>query len=172
MVLNGGSSSGKTTLARALQETLPGIWSLFGIDAFLWATPQHLHGDADCFKNTDGDVQIGLRFAELYRHWRQAVAAFVRDGGNVILDEVSLYGGDDQRAWQQALGDIPMVWVGIRCPADEAERRERARGDRNIGLARNQADRCHDGVAYALVVDTSQSTNEQIVAAIVELLAA
>jgi hypothetical protein len=35
IVLNGGSSSGKPSLARALQEILPGVWLTFGDEAVL-----------------------------------------------------------------------------------------------------------------------------------------
>jgi len=38
-VLNGGSSSGKSSIARVLQELLPGLWLTFGVDAFIDALP-------------------------------------------------------------------------------------------------------------------------------------
>jgi len=39
IVLNGGSSSGKSTIARALQEVLPGQWLTFGVDVLIEALP-------------------------------------------------------------------------------------------------------------------------------------
>ncbi|WP_366945554.1 hypothetical protein [Microbacterium sp.] len=39
IVLNGGSNAGKSTIARALQEALPGIWLTFGVDTFIDALP-------------------------------------------------------------------------------------------------------------------------------------
>ncbi len=39
IVLNGGSSSGKSSIARALQEILPGLWLTFGVDTFIDALP-------------------------------------------------------------------------------------------------------------------------------------
>ena len=39
VVLNGGSSSGKSSITRALQEMLPGIWLTFGVDTFIEALP-------------------------------------------------------------------------------------------------------------------------------------
>jgi chloramphenicol 3-O phosphotransferase len=39
IVLNGGSSSGKSSIARSLQELLPDLWLTFGVDAFIDALP-------------------------------------------------------------------------------------------------------------------------------------
>ncbi|WP_277526652.1 hypothetical protein [Arthrobacter sp. ES3-54] len=39
IVLNGGSSSGKSSIARALQEILPVIWLTFGVGTFIDALP-------------------------------------------------------------------------------------------------------------------------------------
>jgi chloramphenicol 3-O phosphotransferase len=39
IVLNGGSSAGKSTIARALQEMLPGLWLTFGADVLIEALP-------------------------------------------------------------------------------------------------------------------------------------
>ena len=39
ILLNGGSSAGKTTLARAFQDLDPACWMLLGIDLFWGALP-------------------------------------------------------------------------------------------------------------------------------------
>ena len=39
IVLNGGSSSGKSSIARALQDVLPGRWLTFGTDVLAEALP-------------------------------------------------------------------------------------------------------------------------------------
>lgn len=45
---------------------------------------------------------------------------------------------------------------GLRCDPEVAALRELARGDRAIGMARSQAVRVHEGVAYDLELDTSE----------------
>ena len=45
--------------------------------------------------------------------------------------------------------------VGLFAPLDVLEARERARGDREVGLARWQYGRFHRGIAYDLEVDTA-----------------
>jgi chloramphenicol 3-O-phosphotransferase len=39
IVLNGGSSAGKSTIARALRDVLPGLWLTFGTDVLAEALP-------------------------------------------------------------------------------------------------------------------------------------
>lgn len=44
IVLNGGSSSGKSSLARALQEVLPEPWLRLGVDDLIDAMPTNSYG--------------------------------------------------------------------------------------------------------------------------------
>ncbi|MDE2063774.1 MAG: hypothetical protein KGJ00_15330 [Bradyrhizobium sp.] len=46
-------------------------------------------------------------------------------------------------------------FVGLFAPLEVLEARARARGDREIGLARWQYGRVHEGVAYDLEIDTT-----------------
>ncbi len=83
-----------------------------------------------------------------------------RDGpgrARVIVDEVFLGGAVSQQRWKQALGPLPVLWVGVRCAGAVAAGREIARGDRVTGMAASQADVVHQGVVYDLQVDTTHS---------------
>ena len=40
VVLNGAPRSGKSSIARAMQDTLPGTWMNVGVDSFEHATPE------------------------------------------------------------------------------------------------------------------------------------
>ncbi len=51
-----------------------------------------------------------------------------------------------------------VLFVGVRCPLDELERRERARGDREAGLASLQYDLVHAHGDYDLECDTSTAS--------------
>ena len=70
-----------------------------------------------------------------------------RAGARVILDEVFLGGAASQQRWQQALGELQVLWVGVRCEAAAATSREIARGDRVPGMAASQAGVVHRGVS-------------------------
>jgi chloramphenicol 3-O phosphotransferase len=74
IVLNGGSSAGKTTLARRLQSVLPGPWLLLGIDLFIWTLPPALINDAAGISVRDGVIVRGGVFMDLYTTFQRAVA--------------------------------------------------------------------------------------------------
>lgn len=154
LVLNGGSSSGKTSLARMLQADLAGSWMLVGIDLFLWTLPSRLFLDPAGLSVDAGVITRGEEYMRLYDAFRRAAAALATSGADVLVDDVLLDGHADQERWKAALRDLDVCWVGVRCGADIAEQRESTRGDRIPGAARIQADAVHRGVAYDLEVDT------------------
>jgi chloramphenicol 3-O phosphotransferase len=80
-------------------------------------------------------------------------------GAHIVVDDVFLGGAASQRRWLGALGDVPTLWVGVRCAAAVAEEREAARGDRVTGMAAKQADLVHAGVFYDLEVDTTHTAS-------------
>ena len=93
-----------------------------------------------------------------------------RAGTCLIIDEVFLGGGESQVRLRTALKGLSVIWVGVQCQPAVAEARERQRADRNIGMARHQAERVHRGAEYDVVVDTSETAPEECAAAIVAWL--
>lgn len=172
IVLNGGSSSGKSTLARSLQAVLPDPWLAFGVDDFVKALPAALRdSDAGIEFAPDGGVSVGPAFRVLETAWMTGIAATVRAGAHVIIDDVFLGGSDSQGRWQRTLRGLPVLWVGVRCDPATAAAREAARGNRTPGMAALQADLVHRGVAYDLEVDTTR-TDPAECAGVIALLAA
>jgi chloramphenicol 3-O phosphotransferase len=153
IVLNGGSSSGKTAIAMRLQELLPGAWQRYGIDDLVDALPPEGAGIAF----GDGEVEVGERFRELEAAWMTGIGAMARAGARVILDDVFLGGAASQERTRAHLSGLHVLWVGVRCDADVAAAREAARGDRIAGMAAAQATIVHEGVAYDLEVDTTST---------------
>ncbi|MGM1045883.1 MAG: phosphotransferase-like protein [Bacillota bacterium] len=49
-------------------------------------------------------------------------------------------------------------YIGVHCPIDELERRERERKDRPIGLARAQIEIVHKHSRYDLEVNTKKNS--------------
>lgn len=174
IVLNGTSSSGKSTLATFLQARLDGTWLTLGIDDLI---RELSHGPRDrgaggTFEITsEGSVVVGDRFRTAELAWYEGVAAIARTGVGVIVDDVFLDGGVSQARLQSALEGLAVVWVGVHCDVAVAEAREARRGDRTAGMARDQAERVHQGVHYDLVVETSDATAEQCAATIVTWVA-
>lgn len=158
IVLNGGSSAGTSTLARALQETLPRPWLTFGVDTFAGALPPALMDSPDgLVLAPDGTVSVGPAFRALETGWLHGIAAMARAGTGIILDEVLLSGAAGQDRWRRALDGLTVLWVGVHCDPATAAARELARGDRVVGMAATQAALVHQGVHYDLEVDTTST---------------
>ncbi|NDZ77613.1 chloramphenicol phosphotransferase CPT [Streptomyces sp. SID10853] len=156
IVLNGGSSSGKSGIVRCLQSVLREPWLAFGVDTLVQAMPTSMRAsDAGIEFGANGEVVVGPEFRTLEAAWIQGIAAMAHAGARVIVDEVFLGGAASQRRWQQALGGLQVLWVGVRCESSVAAGREVARGNRVTGMATSQAEMVHRGVSYDLEVDTT-----------------
>ncbi|MEE1739760.1 chloramphenicol phosphotransferase CPT [Streptomyces sp. BE147] len=167
IVLNGGSSSGKSGIARCLQAVLQDPWLALGTDTLVDAMPASMQAsDAGIEFAPDGGVIVGPEFRALEAAWIEGVAAMARAGARVIVDEVFLGGADSQQRWQEALRDLRVLWVGVRCDSAVAAGREIARGDRVIGMAASQAEVVHQGVTYDLEVDTTHTESMECARAI------
>src|SRR5262245_54178127 len=169
VILNGASSAGKTTLATAFrdQRAVAGdFWLLTGIDDYLAKLPAEWHsagrfrgpyaGDGIRFESSAEGVTIAVGGVgrQLLRAYQASVGAAARVGLNVIVDEVVA----DRASWNDwaaSLQGLNVVWVGVRCSADVAEEREKARGDRFRGLARAQTAAVHQDADYDFEIDTT-----------------
>ncbi len=173
IVLNGGSSSGKSSIAVCLQTRLAGVWLRLGIDDLIRALS---HGPSDTttagtleFK-PDGSIAVAPAFRMAQASWYEGLAAIARAGASVIVDEVFLDGGDSQASLQKALQGLDVLWVGVRCDSEIAEARELQRGDRATGLARYQSERVHAGVSYDIAVDTSDTSADACALSVIATL--
>ena len=127
IVLNGGSSSGKSGIARCLQAILPEPWLSLGVDTLIEAMPVSVQTSASGIQfPPDGSVVIGPAFRALEAAWMAGVAAMAQAGARIIVDDVFLGGAASQQRWKQALGALRVLWVGVRCDA----RGRRGPGDR------------------------------------------
>jgi chloramphenicol 3-O phosphotransferase len=172
VILNGTSSSGKTTIATAFRDqraTAGDFWFLTGIDDFLAKLPIEWNrigphsgpfaADGVRFETTQEglEVRVGSVGRRLFRAYQTGVGAAARVGLNVIADDVVIDRShwDD---WAVAVAGLDVVWVGIRCAPEVAEERERVRGDRFIGLARAQTAVVHQDARYDFEIDTTTQT--------------
>ncbi len=151
--LNGTSSSGKTSIAKALQAVLPDTW---------------LHVSVDTFLEMASDRRA-LDFKPFLRGYHASIGALATAGNRLIVDHV-LQQGAWLRETADALGDTPVLFVGLRCPLEVLEQRERTRGDRGRGTARKQFPLIHRHGAYDVEIDTSTTTPEGAAAVIAELV--
>ncbi|WP_433177149.1 chloramphenicol phosphotransferase CPT [Actinoallomurus sp. CA-150999] len=158
IVLNGGSSSGKSGIARCLQAVLPDPWLAVSVDTLVEAMPASMRtSETGIGFAADGGVSVGSVFRELEAAWMEGIAAMARAGARVVVDDVFLGGAESQQRWQKALSGLDVLWVGVRCESAVAAGREIARGDRARGMAASQAEAAHRGVLYDLEVDTTRT---------------
>ena len=167
IVLNGVSSSGKSTLARSLQAMLTTPWLLLGIDDLIRAMPNEGLEDGSLLHiGETGQVDVGPGWRPLEASWYLGVAAIAGSGTGVIADEVFLGGCESQERLRAAFRGIGMLWVGVKCDPEVASAREALRPDRVPGMAAFQAAVVHQGVKYDMTVDTSHASPESCAAEI------
>jgi chloramphenicol 3-O phosphotransferase len=158
IVLNGGSSSGKSGIARCLQAVLPDPWLALGTDTLIEVMPVSMQtSTAGIEFASEGEVVVGPEFRRLEAAWIAGLAAMAHAGAGIIVDEVFLGGAASQQRWKKALGTLGVLWIGVRCDSTIAAGREIARGDRVSGMAAAQAELVHQGVLYDLEVDTTHT---------------
>jgi chloramphenicol 3-O phosphotransferase len=164
VLLHGTSSSGKSTVARAVQRLSDDPWVHLGIDTFWNAIDERWmeHGPraAEGFLwIEDATIVPGPVGQRLAAGMRAALAAFARAGNDVIVDDVFI---DPEwlQAWRNELAEIELLLVGVVAPIEVLEDRERARGNRIVGEARAQVGVIHRGIEYDLTVDTAHESPE------------
>lgn len=91
-------------------------------------------------------------------------------GQQVVLD-VALTNRHARRLLVEYLQDWPVYLVGVHCSAPELERRERARGDRDVELAASQIDWLHRRMLYDVQIDTTDKKPEDLAAEVLGWLA-
>lgn len=173
ILLNGSSSAGKTTLAITLQQLLKEPWHHIALDQFrdgmagryrgLNSPPGSPgarglnvvpipHGDERVT-----DVQFGDLGKQMLRGMRRAIAAFVAEGNNVIIDDL-MFEAEFLFDYLDALRGFDVVFVGVRCSKAVVNAREARRPGRFPGTATSHFDRVHSHCIYDVEVDTSVAT--------------
>jgi chloramphenicol 3-O phosphotransferase len=164
VLLNGVGSSGKSSVAKALQTMTAEPFLHVQMDAFVEMLPEAFQDHPDGFAyetvQVDGDPVVAIRAGPAGRRalqgMRHAVAAMAEQGNNLIIDDVLCNG--EMPDYVTLLSAFDLHLVGVFAPLDILEARERARVDRLIGLARWQYGRVHEGIGYDLEIDTSTAT--------------
>ncbi len=165
IILNGVGSVGKTSTARALQTVAAKPFLHVSMDSFAQMLPERMFGHPDgmIFETVQEQglpsvvIRTGPVMARAMRGMRHAIAAMAAQGNDIVVDDVML-DATDAEEYRALLTHAQLRFVGLFAPLDVVEARERARGDRQPGLARWQFERVHQGQRYDLEIKTSGST--------------
>lgn len=159
--LHGASSSGKSTLARALQAKIELPFWTISID--------HLR---------DAGVLPGARIASGEFRWRdmragffdgfhRSLAAYAEAGNNLIVEHIL-----DTPGWHAQLASLLVPFdvfvVGVHAALPELIQREAVRGDRAIGSAEQDFKTLHRGLSYDFEVSTTERPIGENVEAILD----
>ena len=157
--LNGPSSVGKTTLAKALQQTLDEPFLYTGTDHFFLMLPSRSWEVGEAFRFVFGEngepleLTIGSAGRHLIAGMVSAIAALA-DSGNHVIVETGFW-GEELQACINGWARLNPLFVGIGCPLAIMEQREEERGNRLRGLARLQEALVPRHGIYDIEVDTS-----------------
>jgi chloramphenicol 3-O phosphotransferase len=167
--LNGTSSAGKTSIALALQDVLDEPFLRIGVDTFIDMLPHRMFNTPSFEPAAGGGLRPRAALRETIRQPMPGTIAAIAATNDVIVDDV-VNGSDWLRAIVRALAPFTVLFVGVFCPLEELERREVARGNRRVGVARGMLEPAHEHALYDFTVDTSLMTAVECARAIKDRL--
>ena len=148
IVLHGPTSAGKSSLARALQDSAVVPSFHVALDAFVTMSRRR-------------DMRSPEEQHQAYHihcdNLRSTLARLVQSQFEIIVDLV-LRDEPELQACLDVLSARPMYLVGVRAPLDVLEERECSRDDRATGMAREQINHPAFGREYDLIINTSTCT--------------
>lgn len=183
ILLNGPSSSGKSSLAKILQSKLPFPFLHIGIDKMIAMMPYSIN-NWEGGKSEQGfwwkqsydtkgqkifEIQLGPYAKKISNSFKDVVVTLAKNGHNIIIDDVA-FGNAEIEVWRERLKDFNTFYIGIHCSLPTLEEREKARGDRIIGSARHQYHTVHQEIAYDLFIDTERESLESCAEKIIKLV--
>ena len=147
--LNGTSSSGKTSLLKALQSQLQDLYLDMGLDRFIWMMPSR-YFNRPLWDDVLGKAnQAGPLGMTLFSGMHHAIAAAAERGNNVLADHVFV-----EKAWVEEcavlFAEKNAYLIGLQCPLEVLEQREKDREDRTLGQARLQYNLVHKYTTFDL----------------------
>jgi chloramphenicol 3-O phosphotransferase len=147
IIINGPSSSGKTTLALALQKQLDIPFIRFSFDLFI----DHKAFPSEQIRN--GTFSWDLMRPSVFRGLHQCIPALATAGNNIIFDHII-----ETKPWLYELlsliSELDVFFVGLHCSLPELERREIQRGDRRKGEAHLDFQTVHSITSYDLELNS------------------
>ena len=153
IIINGPSSSGKSTLALATQKQFDIPFLRFSFDLFLdnQVLPlENIRNGKFSWDSMRPSVFTGIH---------QCLPALATAGNNLIFDHII-----ESREWLQnllqSISGLDVFFVGLHCSLPELERREAQRGNRRSGEARADLETVHSVTIYDLELDSENAVED------------
>lgn len=160
IILNGVSSSGKTTLAKTIQDRSPIPLYKLDIDDFILMAPDKFND----YEN--GDFSVQYKFASKFFY---VVKLYSDLGFDLIVPYMFFKNSDTLQEFRELLNDYPVLVVNISCSVEELQRREITRENRKIGSAAEQLQLLETDFENSATVDNFINSNETCADKIIDL---
>lgn len=176
--LNGTSSSGKTSLARKIQELHPEPVLHMGLDHFFFSLHPRFVGEGEesylgyQFVSTEQSkliVKKGVYGNRISHAMRRALKAIVDSHVPLIIDDL-LFSREDFQDYLELFADVDVVFVSVKPPQHVAESREKMRGDRSPGLAGGLYEMVYKDKLFDIEIDTEKMTPEEAARTILDYI--
>lgn len=179
--LNGTSSAGKTTLAKALQNIYPEPLFHIGIDHFFFSVApryvgegleSHLGYQFIAQKDELGDKyivskgQLGKKMSHVLH---QTVKMIADQNISLIIDDL-LFSDDDFKEYLELLKGYKVYFIALKPPLHVVEEREKTRGDRTLGLSRGLYGLVYKNKIFDLEIDNSLASIDENTLAILNFI--
>lgn len=149
ILLNGTSSSGKSTLAQALRLKLEPQFHFYASDQLA----------DEGFRPLDKEVRFAWR-ETFFDGFHRSISAFASVGLDLLIEHTV-----EEKHWaeqlQVLLAPFDVFWVGVHAPLAEIERREGERGNRQQGEGLYHL-KTHQFCNYNVEVNTTEPMSENV----------
>lgn len=147
IVLNGTSSAGKSSIAKEQQCQFKETYLHIQMDDFLRMIPEGKKDYDDLFCKM---VEHGIT---------DSIKPLLDLNYKIILDTV--FTSENMQVFNQRMNGFDANIVAVTSSLETLKKRERIRGDRDIGLAESQYSTIHNDIEYDFTVDTTDLTAKQ-----------
>lgn len=170
ILLNGASSSGKSSIAKHLQDILEAPFFHINVDLVLDITPSRLklvdpllENEAlegfywttyDNGKEKYLESKTGITGQKLVRAVYLFIKTLIDSEINLIIDDV-FFSQERIKTYLELINHNDVYLIGVKCNLQQLEYRENLRSDRRIGEARGQYHLVHENINYDFTVDTT-----------------
>ncbi|TCZ73220.1 chemotaxis protein [Paenibacillus albiflavus] len=157
VLLNGTSSSGKTSISNELVNQKEILFHHLSIDDFFNNYNEFINNKFpdEPIREVDAQVVAQILDDSIISVYYSTIKLLSEMGFNVIVDTVI----DNDKRFNEFLDqffDQPTLFIGVICSKEELIRREQTRGDRKIGLAASQFSKVYCFEEYDLEVNTEE----------------
>ncbi|MBN2834562.1 MAG: AAA family ATPase [Candidatus Delongbacteria bacterium] len=147
IVLNGVSSSGKTTIGKILQNQMNEVYFLLGFDTVFELIPE---------KSREDIKYLDLALTNL----NKLICNFANDGINLIIDHL-IVREKEIKELISYIEKFEVYFIKVDCKKEIRNKREAMRDDRFIGLSDLQEKKIDMFVDYDLRIDTTYLSPEE-----------